>query len=124
MFASQQYKYLFSPSVPCPPDTVELQLFPMQMEIQVMRFEWTEVSCNDTQYQLKLTGNLLGDNQAQFDLSSYWTSTNYYEIPLPCGSAYTAAVESRNAAGTGDPSVALTGNTGRMHYMCLSFVFN
>lgn len=91
----------------------------MQMEIQVMRFQWTEVSCNHSQYLLKLTGSLLGDDQAQFHLSSYWTSSNYYEVPLPCGSAYTATVESRNAAGTGGPSAALTGNTGRTHLMCI-----
>ncbi|XP_029686708.1 fibronectin type III domain-containing protein 7-like [Takifugu rubripes] len=102
---------LLKTTIPCPPDTVELQLLPMQMEIQVLRFEWMEVNCNNTQYLLKLTGSLLGDSQAQFDLSSYWTSTTYYEIPLPCGSSYTATVESRNAAGTSDPSVALTGNT-------------
>lgn len=88
-----------------------------------MRFEWAEVNCNNTQYLLKLTGNLLGEDQAQFDLSSYWTSTNYYEIPLPCGSAYTATVESRNAAGTSDPSVALTGNTGRLHFICIFLIF-
>lgn len=95
----------------------------MQMEIQVMHFEWTEVNCNNTQYLLKLTGNLFGENQAQFDLSSYWTSTNYYEIPLPCSSAYTATVESRNAAGTSDPSIALTGNTGRLHFRCMFLIF-
>lgn len=85
----------------------------MQMEIQVMRFTWTEVTCNDTTYMLKLTGSLLGDSQALFELSSYWTSTTYYEIPLPCGSAYVATVESRNAAGMSEPSVPLSGNTGK-----------
>lgn len=94
----------------------------MEMEIQVMRFEWTEVTCNNTEYLLKLTGSLLGDSQAQFELSSYWTSKTYYEIPLPCSSAYTATVESRNAAGTSDPSVVLTGNTGRLHFSCI-FLF-
>nr|XP_046264816.1 mucin-4-like [Scatophagus argus] len=100
-----------SGAAPCPPDTVEVELMPMQTEIQVMRFEWTEITCNDTEYLLKLTGSLLGDSQAQFELSSYWTSMTYYEIPLPCGSAYTATVESRNAAGTSDPSVPLNGTT-------------
>lgn len=96
----------------------------MHMAVQVMHFEWTEVNCNNTQYLLKLTGNLLGENQAQFDLSSYWTSTNYYEIPLPCGSAFAATVKSRNAAGTSDPSVALSGNTGRLSLICIFFSFN
>lgn len=88
---------------------------PMQMEVQVMRFDWTQINCNDTKYMLKLTGSLLGDSQAQFELSSYWTSMTYYEIPLPCGSDYVATVESRNAAGTSDPSMPLNGTTGRLH---------
>lgn len=86
-----------------------------------MHFKWSEVNCSNTQYLLKLTGSLLGDSQTQFDISSYWTSRTYYEIPLPCGSAYNATVESRNAAGTSDPSVALTGYTGRFHFTCMPF---
>lgn len=103
-----------SPLAPCPPDAVEVQLLPMQMEVQVMGFSWAQVTCNNTDYMLKLTGSLLGDSQAQFELSSYWTSKTYFEIPLPCGSAYVAAVESRNAAGTSNPSAPLSGTTGRL----------
>lgn len=87
----------------------------MQWEIQVMYFSWTEIICNDTEYKLELTGELLGDSQAQFELSSYWTTMTFFEIPLPCGSSYVATVESRNAAGTSDPSVPLSGTTGRLH---------
>lgn len=100
---------------PCPPDAVELQLMPMQAGVQVMRFDWAETTCNDTWYMLELRGSLLGDDQALFDLSSYWTSVVHYEIPLPCASSYIATVRSRNAAGTSDPSVPLTGTTGRRH---------
>ncbi|XP_044075214.1 uncharacterized protein LOC122886733 [Siniperca chuatsi] len=100
-----------SGAAPCPPDTVEVQLIPMQLEIQVMHFSWTQVTCSDTEYMLKLTGSLLGDSQAQFELSSCWTSMTYFEIPLPCGSSYNATVESRNAAGTSNPSVPLNGTT-------------
>ncbi|XP_074545118.1 uncharacterized protein LOC141804545 [Halichoeres trimaculatus] len=98
-------------AAPCPPDNIEVCLFPMQMEVQVMFFSWTTVPCNNTEYQLQLTGNLLGDNQAQFDLSSYWTSVTFYEIPLPCGSEYTATVKCRSNGVTGDPSVPLNGTT-------------
>ncbi|XP_033507400.2 uncharacterized protein LOC117272533 [Epinephelus lanceolatus] len=100
-----------SGAAPCPPDAVEVQLLPMENEIQVMRFSWTEITCTDTEYLLTLTGSLLGDSQAQFELSSYWTSTTYFEIPLPCGSSYSATVESRNPAGTSDPSVPLNDTT-------------
>lgn len=107
---------LVSLSVPCPPDTVEVQLMPMQTEIQVMHFSWTQITCIDTEYLLKITGSLLGDSQTQFELSSYWTNVTYFEIPLPCSSSYVATVESRNAAGTSDPSVALNKTTGRLHF--------
>ncbi|XP_069013286.1 fibronectin type III domain-containing protein 7-like [Embiotoca jacksoni] len=100
-----------SGAVPCPPDAIEVQLMPMEMEVQVMRFSWTQVSCGNTEYLLGLTGNLLGDSRALFELTSYWTSTTYYEIPLPCGSSYVATVQSRDAAGTSSESERLSGTT-------------
>ncbi|KAM9349923.1 fibronectin [Symphorus nematophorus] len=100
-----------SGAAPCPPDGIDVELMPMEMEIQVMRFNWTAITCNNTEYLLKLTGNLLGDSQAQFELSSYWTSMTYFEIPLPCSSEYTATLESRNTAGTSNPSAPLNGKT-------------
>lgn len=87
----------------------------MQAEVQVMRFSWTLVSCSDTEYMLTLTGNLLGDNQAQFMLGSYWTNSTYFEMPLPCSSSYHATVQSRNSAGASNASEALSGTTGKLH---------
>lgn len=104
-----------SPLAPCPPASVQVQLFPMQNQRQVMYFSWTQINCTDTQYQLKLTGSLLGDNQALFDISSYWTSRTYFEIPLPCSSSYNATVTSRSSVGTSEPSAALSGTTGRQY---------
>ncbi|XP_049603206.1 pneumococcal serine-rich repeat protein [Syngnathus scovelli] len=98
-------------AVPCPPDGVEVQPFMMYMEIQTLRFTWTEISCADTEYLLRLSGTLLGNSQAQFEVSSYWTNMTSFEIPLPCGSSYSATVESRNTAGTGDQSVPLNDTT-------------
>ncbi|XP_008280490.1 mucin-19 [Stegastes partitus] len=98
-------------AAPCPPDAIEVQLLPMQMEIQVMQFSWTAVSCGNTDYLLALTGSLLGDSQALFEISSYWTSRTNFEIPLPCGSSYDATVQSRNSAGTSSKSVPLSGTT-------------
>ncbi len=90
---------------------------PVQSENQVMRFTWTVTTdCNDTEHLLKLTGSLLGDSQAQLELSSYWTSMAYFEILLPCSSSYVATVESRNAAGTSNSSAPLNGTTGRLHF--------
>ncbi|XP_017277744.1 serine-rich adhesin for platelets-like [Kryptolebias marmoratus] len=97
--------------VPCPPAAAEMQLTPMEMETQMLRFSWTPVVCGDTEYRLALTGNLLGDNETQFELASYWTNISYFEIPLPCSSDYVATLQSRNAAGAGDKSVPLSGTT-------------
>lgn len=109
------WKLPLSPLAPCPPDAAEVRLMPMEMEIQVLRFSWTQVPCGDTEYLLTLTGSLLGDSQALFELSSYWTNMTYFEIPLPCSSSYVATLQSKNAAGTSHKSVELTGLTGRQH---------
>ncbi|XP_051809642.1 fibronectin type III domain-containing protein 7-like [Acanthochromis polyacanthus] len=98
-------------AAPCPPEAVEVKLLPMQMEIQVMQFNWTAVSCGDTEYLLALTGSLLGDSQALFEITSYWTNRTNFEIPLPCGSSYNATVQSRNTGGTSSKSVPLSGTT-------------
>lgn len=100
-------------SAPCPPDGIEVQLRPVQMDVQDMHFHWNQSDCDNTTYLLKLTGNLLGDSEAQFELSSYWTGRTSFEMPLPCGSSYQATVESRNPAGTSAPSTPLMGTTGK-----------
>ncbi|XP_054602382.2 serine-rich adhesin for platelets [Nothobranchius furzeri] len=96
---------------PCPPGAVEVHLMPMELEIQLLHFSWTQISCGETEYLLSLTGNLLGDNQEQVELSSYWTNVTYFEIPLPCGSYYAATLQSRNAAGASAMTVPLIGTT-------------
>ncbi|XP_061652447.1 uncharacterized protein LOC133488520 [Phyllopteryx taeniolatus] len=98
-------------AAPCPPDGVEVQPMMIYMAIQTLRFTWTDISCAETQYLLRLTGNLLGDNQAQFEVSSYWTNRTSFEIPLPCGSYYVATVQSRNTAGLSNQSVPLNDTT-------------
>ena len=106
--------YLFL-SAPCPPDSVDVELFTMQNETQMLYFNWSQITCRDTEYLLELNGSLLGDSQALFEISSYWTSMTHFEIPLPCGSSYWATVESRNTGGTSQPSVPLSGTTGKLH---------
>lgn len=114
-----QHTDAVSPSAPCPPDAVEVQLLPVQMDVQGMRFHWNQSDCDNTTYLLRLTGNLLGDIEAQFDLSSYWTGRTSFEMPLPCGSSYQATVESRNPAGGSAPSTPLVGTTGERNLRLL-----
>ena len=84
----------------------------MQGLLQVLRVSWAQVSCPGTEYLLEVRGSIQGDLLSQFHLTSYWTSSTYFEIPLPCGSAYNATVTSRSAAGTSAPSGTVTGTTG------------
>ncbi|XP_033993889.1 receptor-type tyrosine-protein phosphatase beta-like isoform X2 [Trematomus bernacchii] len=100
-----------SGAAPCPPDSVDVEFFTMQNEAQMLYFNWSQITCRDTEYLLELNGSLLGDSQALFEISSYWTSMTHFEIPLPCGSSYWATVESRNTGGTSQPSVPLSGTT-------------
>ncbi|KAK5888908.1 hypothetical protein CesoFtcFv8_014958 [Champsocephalus esox] len=100
-----------SGAAPCPPDSFDVGFFTMQNEAQMLYFNWTQVTCRDTEYLLELNGSLLGDSQALFEISSYWTSMTYFEIPLPCGSSYWATVKSRSAGGTSQPSVPRSGTT-------------
>ncbi|CAL8367710.1 unnamed protein product, partial [Boreogadus saida] len=97
--------------VPCPPEDLQVQLWPMESAVQTLHFEWSQVACPDVQYQLILTGSILGDSQAQFELSSYWTNSTFFEMPLPCGSSYLATVQGRGPAGTSALSEALNGTT-------------
>ncbi|CAL8312461.1 unnamed protein product [Gadus morhua 'NCC'] len=97
--------------VQCPPEDLQVQLLPMESAVQTLHFEWSQVACPDVQYQLILTGSILGDSQAQFELSSYWTNSTFFEMPLPCGSSYLAMVQGRGPAGTSAQSEALNGTT-------------
>uniref|UniRef100_A0A3B3IE65 Fibronectin type-III domain-containing protein n=2 Tax=Oryzias latipes TaxID=8090 RepID=A0A3B3IE65_ORYLA len=97
---------------PCPPDGLKVRVLPMEMEVQLLHFSWTHVTCGDIEYLLTLTGSLQGDDRSNlFQLSSYWSSTNLFEIPLPCSSSYTAMLQSRNSAGTSGMSAPLNGTT-------------
>ncbi|KAF6729025.1 Fibronectin type III domain-containing protein 7 [Oryzias melastigma] len=95
---------------PCPPDGIKVQLLPMEMEVQLLHFSWTHVTCGSIEYLLTLTGTLQGQSNL-FEVSSYWTSTDFFEIPLPCSSSYTAMLQSKNAAGTSGKSAPLNGTT-------------
>lgn len=99
---------------PCPPDGIKVQLLPMEMEVQLLHFSWTHVTCGSIEYLLTLTGTLQGQSNL-FEVSSYWTSTDFFEIPLPCSSSYTAMLQSKNAAGTSGKSAPLNGTTGRLY---------
>uniref|UniRef100_A0A674DRB0 Uncharacterized LOC115157442 n=1 Tax=Salmo trutta TaxID=8032 RepID=A0A674DRB0_SALTR len=102
---------LLAGAAPCPPEAMAVTIFPMQNQTQFLHASWTHVNCPNVQYLLEVTGSILGDSQSLFELSSYWTSSSFFELLLPCGSSYSATVRSRNFAGYSAPSAAITGIT-------------
>ncbi|KAJ8011603.1 hypothetical protein DPEC_G00059970 [Dallia pectoralis] len=102
---------LLAGAAPCPPEKFRVITLPTQNQTQYLRASWTVVACPNVQYLLEVTGRILGDSQSQFDLSSYWTNTSYFELQIPCGSSYSATVRSGNSAGESAPSVAVNGTT-------------
>ncbi|XP_072296578.1 uncharacterized protein [Eucyclogobius newberryi] len=100
-------------AVPCPPENFAVQLLPVQDTYQILAMSWSASDCSNTEYLVRLTGNLMGSNLTQFDVSSYWTMDTYFELPLPCSSDYYATVETRNSAGTSGPSMVVSGTTAK-----------
>ncbi|KAL0966455.1 hypothetical protein UPYG_G00295500 [Umbra pygmaea] len=104
-------KPLLAGAVPCPPNNVVVIMLPVQSQTQYLRASWSHVPCSNVQYLLEVTGSILGDSQSLFDVFSYWTSSFFFELLLPCGSSYNATVRSGNSAGVSAPSWPVTGTT-------------
>lgn len=116
-FGSQLGKQVLSlvhlfPSAPCPPAGFRVVPRTVVNETQILRASWSTVNCPNSEYLLALTGSIQGNDQALFDITSYWTSRTFFEVPLPCGSTYSATISARNSAATSDKSPAVTGTTG------------
>ncbi|KAG5847415.1 hypothetical protein ANANG_G00125810 [Anguilla anguilla] len=112
---------LLEGSAPCPPDAVQTRLLPMREESQAMRVSWSQVDCPNVMYLAVATGNIQGDVQEQFELSSYWTDSTFFEFLLPCSSSYSVTVKARNPAGSSQPSVARTGTTAPCPPLAVTF---
>ncbi|KAL2097078.1 hypothetical protein ACEWY4_006285 [Coilia grayii] len=98
--------------VPCAPEGLQVRLLPAQHDRQVLRSMWDRVDCPGAQYQVKIIGSIQGDADTQFELFSYWTERDYFELPIPCSSTYSVTVRARGSAGgEGPASAAITGIT-------------
>ncbi|KAJ8357216.1 hypothetical protein SKAU_G00200100 [Synaphobranchus kaupii] len=113
---------LLEGAVPCPPDTVQTRLLPMREESQAMRVSWSRVDCPNVTYLAEATGNIQGDGQERFELSSYWTDRTFFELLLPCSSSYSVTVRARNPAGSSQPSEASTGTTAPCPPLGVTFI--
>ena len=115
------YSFPLSPLAPCPPDNVQVWLMSQLLRRQVLRFSWTQVPCSDVQYLLTMTGSLYGDNEMLFDLSSSWTTSTAYEMPLPCGSSFVGSVGSRTSGGNSAQLRTISGTTGTLRTRKVQF---
>lgn len=100
-----------SSSAPCPPVT-------MRTKIQMIdgapwvRTWWTPVNCPDVKYLVEIEGRIQNNPQTLMEVSSYWVERPYFEIPMPCSTAFNLTVRSRNSAGESEPSHVVTMSTG------------
>ncbi|KAJ8277963.1 hypothetical protein GJAV_G00082190 [Gymnothorax javanicus] len=99
---------LLQGAVPCSPEAVKARMLPVSDDDKVLRVSWSEVLCPEVEYQVEVAGCILGDSEALFEVSSYWTERTFFEIPLPCSSMYNMTVKSRNSAGMSQPSEVIT----------------
>ncbi|XP_071200535.1 mucin-3B [Salvelinus alpinus] len=101
---------LLEGAAPCAPATVRNR---MQLigKTHFARTSWSAVVCPNVEYLVEMTGSILEDPQAMFDVSSYWIKYTFFELALPCGSSYSLTVRTRNSAGTSKPSTPVTGTT-------------
>nr|XP_009297086.3 uncharacterized protein fndc7rs1 [Danio rerio] len=98
-------------AAPCPPAQLRVAPRTVVNGTQILRASWSTVNCSKSEYLLALKGCIHGNHNAQSDLTSYWTSHTFFEIPLPCGSSYSATIKARNFAATSDASAAVNGTT-------------
>ncbi|XP_051990921.1 fibronectin type III domain-containing protein 7-like [Xyrauchen texanus] len=95
----------------CPPAGLRVIPRTVVNGTQILRASWLAVDCPDSEYLLEIKGRILDNIQSFFDVASYWTSRKFFEIPLPCGSSYSAKVKAQNSAGSSVPSAAVSGTT-------------
>ncbi|TRY81820.1 hypothetical protein DNTS_000526 [Danionella cerebrum] len=98
-------------AAPCPPGGLRILPRTVVNMTQTLRASWFTTNCPNSEYLLTLKGSLQGNSMALFDLASYWTSRTFFEMPLPCGSSYSATIRARNSAASGQESSAVTGTT-------------
>ncbi|XP_041914101.1 uncharacterized protein LOC121678548 [Alosa sapidissima] len=97
-------------AVPCPPANIQVRVRRLGV-MELVLVSWSAVECPEVEYLVLLSGLIQDDPLAAIEVSSYWTDHTFFEFPLPCGTSYNIQVLTRNAAGTSDPSEAITGTT-------------
>ncbi|XP_012990390.2 uncharacterized protein LOC105029012 isoform X2 [Esox lucius] len=116
-------KHILKGAAPCAPANVHNR---MQLinKTHYARTSWTAVPCPDVEYLVEITGCILADPLAMFQISSYWTEYTYFELALPCGSSFNLTVRARNFAGTSEPFTPVTGITAPCAPLSVTYTGN
>ncbi|KAL2090270.1 hypothetical protein ACEWY4_014958 [Coilia grayii] len=97
-------------AMPCPPAGVKVRVRWVN-RMDLVMVSWAAVPCPDVEYLVHITGTIEDDPAQGIDVTSYWLQHTFFEMPLPCGTAFHITVETRNIAGTSVPSDAISGVT-------------
>lgn len=99
------------PTAPCAPTTLDVRARMIGRTYWLM-VSWESVNCSAVEYLVEVHGRIQDSPQALMQVSSYWADATYFELPMPCSTAYNLTVRSRNSAGLSEPSNAYSGVTG------------
>ena len=102
----------FYSSAPCAPTDINVRMQKIGQAHWAMT-SWDRINCSDVEYLVEMTGRIKNSPQAVMEVSSHWLHTAYFELPMPCSTAYNLTVRTRNTAGISKPSSAWTGVTGK-----------
>ncbi|XP_062419461.1 uncharacterized protein LOC119216595 [Pungitius pungitius] len=97
-------------AVPCPPTVSNVRMQRIGKAHWAM-ISWDSVNCSDVEYLVEMTGRINNNPQTLMQVSSYWFSRTYFELPIPCSTAYNFTLRARNSAGASKPSSTFTGVT-------------
>ncbi|KAM9761579.1 uncharacterized protein fndc7b [Menidia menidia] len=97
-------------AVPCPPTHLNVHMR-MINQMSWAMISWDTVNCSDVEYMAEVKGQIGNNIKTQMAISSYWVQRPYFELPMPCSTAYNVTVRSRNLAGISKPSSVFTGVT-------------
>ncbi|XP_040040842.2 uncharacterized protein fndc7b [Gasterosteus aculeatus] len=95
-------------AVPCPPTVFDVRMQRIGNAHWAM-ISWDSVNCSDVEYLMEMTGRINNNPQTLMQVSSYWFSRTYFELPVPCSTPYNFTLRSRNSAGASKPSGAVAG---------------
>ncbi|MED6276970.1 hypothetical protein CHARACLAT_008397, partial [Characodon lateralis] len=97
-------------AAPCPPSRLNVRMQRIKQMYWAM-ISWDKVNCSNIEYLAEIKGQIGNNSQTLMKVSSYWLLRPYFELPMPCSTAFTVAVFSRNSGGVSKSSRIFSGIT-------------